>query len=434
MSGFEASSRWAYGTGPAPQAHFLSLLEAAAAGQGKELLALDNIGGALDDAVEEYLAAAMRPYFPESEWIVLKSDADNAMIFRQHTGRGLHIDASTTASYIHLCTAPAVKSTLAHLDQALLDWAVQPVNLWMLLDGARGLLLAPSLGRGVMQAALDEAEHALCDAIRSDEEGGLPEEAGVIFLGRRHPEHRPTQEDEPHGMPILLFDGSRVHHCGLRERELEAAIRRADRAEQGGHVQDGGTSGDDTDEADQAESRLWRRIACGLSVDFRKLAIRRAATTWGGGSIDLSPVARSILYGRAPTDEDSHSNSSACAGSKDEARASHCPVPVAVTAAPSDIEQPPAPAPAALPLAARSAPVVSAEVHAGPVTKAEESALRALEAKFGGLADKDRFAVVLHCPSSNFHCLSLTCPLPFHCPSMTCPLSYPAGSQCPGGG
>ena len=59
MSGFEASSRWAYGTGPAPQAQFLSLLEAAAAGQGKELLALDNIGGALDDAVEEYLAALL---------------------------------------------------------------------------------------------------------------------------------------------------------------------------------------------------------------------------------------------------------------------------------------------------------------------------------------------------------------------------------------
>ena len=115
-------------------------------------------------------------------------------------------------------------------------------------------------------------------------------------------------------------------------------------------------------------------------------------------------------------------------------KVAEAPAPAPPAAAPSDIEQPPAPAPAALPLAARSAPVVSAEVHAGPVTKAEESALRALEAKFGGLADKDRFAVVLHCPSSNFHCLSLTCPLPFHCPSMTCPLSYPAGSQCPGGG
>jgi len=256
---------------------FLALLEAAARAQGcthYTELRTHGLNRAVTDTaimtaldrVEGCLGFVVRQLFPEDEWIVLRSDANNSCIFRGQAGRGLHVDATTTSRYLRLCCHQDVIEELAHLDEGVLREHVRPVNMWMLLEGARALLAAPGLGASMLADQLTVAEEEILTALAN----GQPVGHGALLFPSRG-----TQVSTAR-LEVLCFDGSRVQHCGLGPADLCAR----------GLV--GATGAAD----------MTATAAVGTSVDFRKVAIRRAATTWGGGMIDLTPIAAHVLYGQ----------------------------------------------------------------------------------------------------------------------------------------
>ena len=291
--GFAASHCWAESATSITTEEFVGLLREAARAQHQthyaDLSTHDCAPGdpawrALD-GVEAALEAAMRDVFPAQEWIVLRSTGPHSCIFRQRTGRGLHVDASSVRDFLPLCCAAEVVDALRPLDATALADAVQPVNLWVLLEGERGLLAAPALLASAPQSQVDEAEEHIFSALRA---GQRPLPHGALTfaptgaLGAPASEARHGQHDALGGAPVLLFDATRLFHCGLAHRELSALLLHTE-----------------PEAARDARAALdgLHGARHGMSVDFRKIAIRRRATSCCGGPIDVRPLRSHVLYG-----------------------------------------------------------------------------------------------------------------------------------------
>ena len=289
-------------TGP-PREVIIELLHAAARAQG--LGPYHQLEYALstasDDCVcrsltklDDVLTALVHRELPEEDWVVLRPSraitALNAAVFRRgRPGRGLHLDASSPSGFVSSYCTRAVKERLSpQCDAALLDAHVQPVNLWMLLEGDRALLLLPE--RPAPQTAysageLEAAHESLCAALAAGADSLVL--GASLFPHRLEPSH--GQPAEARGLPVLLFDSCRLYHCGLCP--LPSASPRADAGDGGrdcsGSRRGGGGSSSasssrsaDTRSCERSHPECW-------SVDFRTIAIRRAATSWAGGPLDL---------------------------------------------------------------------------------------------------------------------------------------------------
>ena len=289
-------------TGP-PREVIIELLHAAARAQG--LGPYHQLEYALstasDDCVcrsltklDDVLTALVHCELPEEDWVVLRPSraitALNAAVFRRgRPGRGLHLDASSPSGFVSSYCTRAVKERLSpQCDAALLDAHVQPVNLWMLLEGDRALLLLPE--RPAPQTAysageLEAAHESLCAALAAGADSLVL--GASLFPHRLEPSH--GQPAEARGLPVLLFDSCRLYHCGLCP--LPSASPRADAGDGGrdcsGSRRGGGGSSSasssrsaDTRSCERSHPECW-------SVDFRTIAIRRAATSWAGGPLDL---------------------------------------------------------------------------------------------------------------------------------------------------
>ena len=289
-------------TGP-PREVIIELLHAAARAQG--LGPYHQLEYALstasDDCVcrsltklDDVLTALVHRELPEEDWVVLRPSraitALNAAVFRRgRPGRGLHLDASSPSGFVSSYCTRAVKERLSpQCDAALLDAHVQPVNLWMLLEGDRALLLLPE--RPAPQTAysageLEAAHESLCAALAAGADSLVL--GASLYPHRLEPSH--GQPAEARGLPVLLFDSCRLYHCGLCP--LPSASPRADAGDGGrdcsGSRRGGGGSSSasssrsaDTRSCERSHPECW-------SVDFRTIAIRRAATSWAGGPLDL---------------------------------------------------------------------------------------------------------------------------------------------------
>ena len=297
-------------TGP-PREVIIELLHAAARAQG--LGPYHQLEYALstasDDCVcrsltklDDVLTALVHRELPEEDWVVLRPSraitALNAAVFRRgRPGRGLHLDASSPSGFVSSYCTRAVKERLSpQCDAALLDAHVQPVNLWMLLEGDRALLLLPE--RPAPQTAysageLEAAHESLCAALAAGADSLVL--GASLYPHRLEPSH--GQPAEARGLPVLLFDSCRLYHCGLCP--LPSASPRADAGDGGrdcsGSRRSGGgsSSGSSSRSADthspeppSCERSHPEPPSC-WSVDFRTIAIRRAATSWAGGPLDL---------------------------------------------------------------------------------------------------------------------------------------------------
>ena len=334
MSGL-LSSGLAAVTGP-PREVIVELLHAAARAQG--LGAYHQLEYALstasDDCVcrsltklDDVLTALVHRELAEEEWVVLRPSraitALNAAVFRRgRPGRGLHLDASSPSDIVSSYCTRAVKERLVErlspqCDAALLDAHVQPVNLWMLLEGDRALLLLPE--RPAPQTAysareLEAAQESLCAALAAGADSLML--GASLYPHRLEPSH--GQPAEARGLPVLLFDSCRLYHCGLcpppspaPTTALPSASARAKDGDGGRDCSGGGSgssssggggtssSGRSSRSADTrspeppstapntAPSTTPSTALNSWSVDFRTIAIRRAATSWAGGPLDL---------------------------------------------------------------------------------------------------------------------------------------------------
>ena len=331
MSGL-LSSGLAAVTGP-PREVIVELLHAAARAQG--LGAYHQLEYALstasDDCVcrsltklDDVLTALVHRELAEEEWVVLRPSraitALNAAVFRRgRPGRGLHLDASSPSDFVSSYCTRAVKERLVErlspqCDAALLDAHVQPVNLWMLLEGDRALLLLPE--RPAPQTAysareLEAAQESLCAALAAGADSLML--GASLYPHRLEPSH--GQPAEARGLPVLLFDSCRLYHCGLcpppSPAPTTALPSASARAKDGDGSRDcsgggngsssssggGGTSssGRSSRSADTrnseppstAPSTAPNTALNSWSVDFRTIAIRRAVTSWAGGPLDL---------------------------------------------------------------------------------------------------------------------------------------------------
>ena len=361
MSGL-LSSGLAAVTGP-PREVIVELLHAAARAQG--LGAYHQLEYALstasDDCVcrsltklDDVLTALVHRELAEEEWVVLRPSraitALNAAVFRRgRPGRGLHLDASSPSDFVSSYCTRAVKERLVErlspqCDAALLDAHVQPVNLWMLLEGDRALLLLPE--RPAPQTAysageLEAVQESLCAALAAGADSLML--GASLYPHRLEPSH--GQPAEARGLPVLLFDSCRLYHCGLcpppspapttalpsaspaPTTALPSASARDEDGDGGRDCSGGGngssssggggtsSSGRSSRSADTpspeppstapstapntapstapsttpntAPSTAPSTALNSWSVDFRTIAIRRAATSWAGGPLDL---------------------------------------------------------------------------------------------------------------------------------------------------
>jgi len=319
----------------------MELLHAAARAQG--LGAYHQLEYALstasDDCVcrsltklDDVLTALVHRELAEEEWVVLRPSraitALNAAVFRRgRPGRGLHLDASSPSDFVSSYCTRAVKERLVErlspqCDAALLDAHVQPVNLWMLLEGDRALLLLPE--RPAPQTAysareLEAAQESLCAALAAGADSLML--GASLYPHRLEPSH--GQPAEARGLPVLLFDSCRLYHCGLcpppspapapttalpsaspaPTTALPSASARAKDGDGGRDCSGGGngssssggggtsSSGRSSRSADtpspEPPSTAPSTALNSWSVDFRTIAIRRAATSWAGGPLDL---------------------------------------------------------------------------------------------------------------------------------------------------
>ena len=356
MSGL-LSSGLAAVTGP-PREVIVELLHAAARAQG--LGAYHQLEYALstasDDCVcrsltklDDVLTALVHRELAEEEWVVLRPSraitALNAAVFRRgRPGRGLHLDASSPSDFVSSYCTRAVKERLVErlspqCDAALLDAHVQPVNLWMLLEGDRALLLLPE--RPAPQTAysareLEAAQESLCAALAAGADSLML--GASLYPHRLEPSH--GQPAEARGLPVLLFDSCRLYHCGLcplpspspapttalhsaspaPTTALPSASARAKDGDGGRDCSGGGNGSSSSGGGGTSSSGRSSRSAdtpspeppstapniapspeppntapntapstalSSWSVDFRTIAIRRAATSWAGGPLDL---------------------------------------------------------------------------------------------------------------------------------------------------
>ena len=343
MSGL-LSSGLAAVTGP-PREVIVELLHAAARAQG--LGAYHQLEYALstasDDCVcrsltklDDVLTALVHRELAEEEWVVLRPSraitALNAAVFRRgRPGRGLHLDASSPSDFVSSYCTRAVKERLVErlspqCDAALLDAHVQPVNLWMLLEGDRALLLLPE--RPAPQTAysareLEAAQESLCAALAAGADSLML--GASLYPHRLEPSH--GQPAEARGLPVLLFDSCRLYHCGLcplpspapapttappsaspaPTTALPSASARAKDGDGGRDCSGGGNGSSSSGDGGTSSSGRSSRSADtrnpeppstapntapntalnSWSVDFRTIAIRRAATSWAGGPLDL---------------------------------------------------------------------------------------------------------------------------------------------------
>ena len=80
---------------------------------------------------------------PGDEWVVVRPSSGTYVFRCGQPSRGLHTDAGSPSEFISTYCADAVKERLSRQACEILDAYVQPINLWMLLEGERDLLLLP---------------------------------------------------------------------------------------------------------------------------------------------------------------------------------------------------------------------------------------------------------------------------------------------------
>lgn len=222
--------------------------------------------------VEGYLEIAMHDVFHDKEWCVFRSSGPSACVVRKgHSHRGLHVDSDSPVSFLRTYCAPAVSRRLLEYDDELLNVHVVPCNLWMRLCGNRALLLLPDTAveayRADSIACTAALEAAIADGRPLDHDAVVfPPPMPSVSALPAHPApplQTPLQTEPsrkahdgkaaPDPLALLLFSATRLPHAGL---------------------------------SSNAES---------VSVDFRKIAIRRAATSWCGGPIDLTGLEGHLL-------------------------------------------------------------------------------------------------------------------------------------------